>query len=144
METNKIVTLLFFTSLFIGAGCEDESTDTGSIDSCQDFFELEIDESCDFPPDWTIDHIANARGIYEMVHLSSTRSLVTIRPELSNDNIPTCRVVLCNDLSNNFKEGQEIIFSGNLIELYRGSNINVNIIGPPLELTSIKIRCDNF
>ena len=133
---------MILTPLLVSLGCEGESIDDQWIDSCHDLFELEIQESCTFPPDWKIvDRFKNAKGFYETVHLTSTRSVVTIRPEQLNDKISTGVVVPCNLPSNNFKENQEVIFSGNLIEMYPGENITINFIGPPLELTSIKIKC---
>lgn len=138
METIKII-LLIVAPVIISSSCENES-----IDSCQDFIELEIQDSCTLPPErTTVDRLKDAIGFFETVHLTSTRSVVIIRPEQLNDKISTGVVVPCNLPSNNLKEGQQVIFSGNLIEMYPGGNININFIGPPLELTSLKINCED-
>lgn len=129
--------------MICGTSCEYESIDSQAIDSCQGLGKLEIQDSCTLPLDrTTVDRFKNAVGFLETVHLTSTKSVVTIRPEQLNDKISTGVVVPCNLPSFNFEKGQEVIFSGNLIELYPGGNININFIGPPLELTSIKIRCE--
>ena len=130
--------LLTVALLVLGSACENESIDSQSPDSCQDYFELEIQESCTFAPSRrTIEVFKDAKGFIEIVELTSTKSVTIIRPDFKSNKIPTRVVVPCNFLSYNFKEGQELIFSGNLKETFATENI----IGSPIELTGLKIRC---
>jgi hypothetical protein len=138
MEAIKII-ILFVAPLLLNSSCEYESINTQSIDLCQDLFELEIQESCTFTPARkTVDRFKDAKGFYETVHLSSTWTAITIRPEQLSDKLPTRVVVPCNLPSFNFKEGQELIFSGNLKETFPTENV----VGALIEITSLKIRCN--
>ncbi|GJM29150.1 MAG: hypothetical protein DHS20C17_17850 [Cyclobacteriaceae bacterium] len=135
METIKVILLTILTPLLISSGCEEDS---GESIECKDLFELEIQESCTFNPERnTVDTFIEANGIYETVQLTSTKTVSVIRPESKTDNMPTDVVVPCNFPSFNFKEGQELVFSGNLMETFPTENV----IGAQLELTSLKIKC---
>ncbi len=127
MERIKLIPFLFFTTMFIVSGCEEEPA------LCDDSFELVIQQTCTFSRNrQTVERIENARGFVELFDVGSM-DLVTIRPINLSDNIPTGVAVPCNLPSFKFVEGQEVIFSGNVKEIFPTENI----VGPHLELKSL-------